>query len=140
MAVEANAMGLRRANRYPHPATPIPHFVLVRQVVAHRPRSGWAWADLTLWGCVVAWALMDIVTTAVGLHSGLAEEANVIGAQIYDAGGALAMLQVKLAVLFGILAIWAIVPMRLRPYVRGGTLAGGLLTLAAAAHNALLLL
>ena len=132
------------APRYPHPATPIPHLApkppMWRTVANTWQSRPWRALDLVIWTCVVAWALMDIVTTVVGLASGAANEGNHVGAAAYGAGGAIGLLQLKLLVLLGITAVWIAVPWQWRPYVRAGTVAGGSLTFAAAAHNAWILL
>jgi len=129
-------------NQYPHPATPVPSPVPARwTTLGNRWRNRpWRAVDLVVWTCVVAWALLDIVTTTVGLASGAAAEGNRLGAAAYDSGGAIGLLVVKSAVLFGIMLVWVAVPWQWRRYVRAGTLAGGTVTLAAVAHNTWLLL
>lgn len=138
-----------RPNQYPHPATALPHFVVVAVPTHlsrwHRAAADWlsrTWPafDLVLWACVVAIAGMDILTTTVGLQAGLADEGNRVGAAAYDWGGPMGLLQLKLLALFAIIVLWVVVPWRWRSYVRAGTMAGGTVTFAATAHNALLLL
>jgi hypothetical protein len=137
-----------RANLYPHPATPIPHFVVVRpatlrergQRLAAWLARPWPAFDLVLWACVVAVAGMDIITTVVGLRLGLASEGNGVGAAAWHAQEAMGLLQLKVGALLAIVVAWALVPWKWRGYVRAGTMAGGTLTSAAVAHNAWLLL
>jgi len=100
----------------------------------------WHILDLVAWACVVAWAFLDLLTTAAALSTGSAAEGNAVGAHAWDAGGAVALLQLKVAALLAVTILWALAPRPWRPWVRAGTVAGGGVTLLAAAHNAWLLL